>query len=422
MSITATSAQFTDTKPQAKTWMYIPYLMPMSISFFAAYLVLTNSAVVGWGLIAFPVMLAILEPILGKDENTYEWKHSQVFVYGMYVFSFFTFATFIGFLWVMAHAHNGSDLLGIAAMIQAVTGFDMIAAHQDDGWFRYIVATLLMSITATLGTVGLGHELCHRTHEPLSVFLARGMGALNLFSYYAIEHPYGHHLTAATPYDSSTALRGESIPRFIKRTFIQDYQIVQELEQNRLNKLGTPNHFWKNKLYRGFALEALLVLVVFLLTGALGLLLFAFAVVQSHVAYKAAAYIQHYGLVRDPNQPIEIHHSWGCNYRVTNWLVDGIGRHADHHDVPEREFWDLLPHCEGPQLPGGYLKMWAVSRNKRKWEEVIAPILIEWDNTYASPEEKRLAMEANKNSGIPLLVEHAKKQQAELAAKDTACI
>ncbi|HBC57630.1 MAG TPA: hypothetical protein DCZ03_10745 [Gammaproteobacteria bacterium] len=404
-------------KPEAKPWMYIPYLVPMAISLAAAYLVFTNSTVVGWGFIAFMVALGVLEPILGQDEVTYEWKHSRIFVYGMYFYGFFTFATFVGFLWVMAHAHNGGDLFGIAALTQSITGFDMLAAHADDGIFRYIVATLLMSVTASLGTVAIGHELCHRTHEPFSVGLSRAMGALNLFSYYAIEHPYGHHLTAATPYDSSTALRGESIGQFIKRTFIQDYQIVYEIEEKRLKKLGLPVLSWKNKLYRGFALEAAIVLMVFILTGAIGLFFFALAVIQSHLGYKAGVYIQHYGLVRDPDQPIKIHHSWGCTHKVTNWLSDGIGRHADHHDVPEREFWDLLPHLEGPQLPGGYMKMMGLSRNKKKWEEAMAPKLIEWDEKHASPEEYRLAMEANEKSGVPMLVEHAKQQRLKLTAE-----
>jgi len=410
MSVTAEEMP----RPVATPGMYLPYIVPMLISTAATILIFTNSSFVGWSFVVFLVALQFLEPILGEDHETYEWKNSKIFVRMMHFYAYGTIATFIGFLWVMAHANNGGDLLGIAAGIQAVTGFDMMAAHADDGIFRYIVAMILFSVTASLGTVAIGHELCHRLQEPSSVFLSRLMGTLNLFSYYAVEHPYGHHLTAATPRDSSTALRGEGIMEFTKRTLPQDYEIVWEIEEKRLTNLGLPVWSHHNRLLTGFVAEAAVVITVAALTGFIGLFFFTIGVIQSHLGYKAGVYLQHYGLVRDPDEPIEIRHSWGCTHKVTNWLTDGIGRHSDHHDVPEREFWDLLPHLEGPQLPGGYMKMMGIARNKKKWEEAMIPLLIEWDEKHASPAEKLLAMEANEKSGNPQLIEHAKKQRVEL--------
>lgn len=412
--MSATAAQMQ--RPTATWGMYLPYIVPMLISTASTILIFTNSSLVGWAFIVFLVLLQVMEPVLGEEHETYEWKNSRIFVRMMHFYALGTIATFIGFLWVMAHAHNGGDLFGIAAGLQAVTGFDMLAAHADDGIFRYIVATILFSITASLGTVAIGHELCHRLHEPLSVFLSRLMGTLNLFSYYAVEHPYGHHLTAATPRDSSTALRGEGIVEFVKRTLRQDYEIVWEIEQKRLKNLGLPVWSRHNRLLMGYLAEAGIVITVAALTGFIGLFFFTLGVIQSHWGYKAGVYIQHYGLVRDPDQPIEIRHSWGCTNKVTNWLTDGIGRHADHHDVPEREFWNLLPHLEGPQLPGGYVKMMSAARNKKKWDALITPLLIEWDEKHASPAEKLLAMQANEKSGNPQLMEHAKKQRMELEA------
>ncbi|HEX4975811.1 MAG TPA: fatty acid desaturase, partial [Pseudomonadales bacterium] len=401
-------------RPEATGWMYLPYIAPMLISTVATFLVFTNSSRLGWGLLGFLIAMRILEPILGEEHETYHWKNSQVFVWAMQFYSVGTVATFVGFLWVMAHAHNGGDLLGLAAGIQAVTGFDMMAAHANDGIVQYLIATLLFSVTSSLGTVAIGHELCHRLHEPLSVFLSRLMGTFTMFSYYAVEHPYGHHLTAATPRDSSTALRGESIVDFIQRTFRQDYEIVWEIEKNRLDNKGLPVWSHHNRLLRGFAVEAAITLLVAILGGFTGLALFLVGVALSHITYKAGVFIQHYGLVRDPNQPIEIRHSWGCTSKVTNWFTDGIGRHADHHDVPEREFWNLVPHLEGPQLPDGYLKMIGLAYNKKKWEEAMVPLLIEWDEKHASPAEKLLALAANEKSGNPQLLAHAKRQREEL--------
>ncbi|PCI45968.1 MAG: hypothetical protein COB51_08290 [Moraxellaceae bacterium] len=400
--------------PTAKPWMYLPYIAPMLISTAAAFLIFTNSSVVGWGFLIFMASLGILEPLLGEDHENFSWKNSRIFVWMMYLYSFGTVITFLGFLWVMAFANSGTDLFGMAALILATTGFDMLAVHADDGIFRYLLATVLFSVTASMGTVAIGHELCHRLHEPFSIFLSRLMGVLNLFSYYAVEHPYGHHITAATPNDSSTALRGESIVDFFKRTFKQDYEIVWAIEEKRLVKLGLPAWSHHNRLLTGMAAEAALVISIAALTGFLGLFFFSLGIIQSHWGYKAGVYLQHYGLVRDPKEPIEIRHSWGCTYKVTNWLSDGIGRHSDHHDVPEKEFWDLLPHLEGPQLPLGYMKMMGLARSKAKWENAMIPLLIDWDENHASPAEKLLAMDANEKSGNPELMAHAEKQRAEL--------
>lgn len=400
--------------PVAKGWMYLPYCLPTAIAFLGAYMVFFNSSFVAWSLVALLLVLNAVEPLFGEDEETYQWEHGGVFVGMMYLFCLGAFLCFLGFLWIMGHAHTGGDFLNIAAITQAVTGFDMMAAHADNGIIDYFVATIMFSITASLGTVTIGHELAHRTHEPLSVAIARFMGVINLFSYYAVEHPYGHHLTAGTPYDSSTALRGESILQFAKRTFKQDYEIAWEIEERRLKKLGLPVWSHHNRLLRGYAAEALVVLVVAAVGGFMALFFFALGVIQSHYGYKAGVYGQHYGIVRVPDTPLKIHHQWGCTNRVTNWVVDGIGRHADHHLVPEREFWNLLPYAEGPQYPAGYIKTMALARSMKKWNQVMVPKLIEWDEKYASPEEKVLAMEANEKSGIPELIEHAKKQRQEL--------
>ena len=399
---------------KASLWMYLPYCVPMAVALFGAQLVFTNSSAIGYGFIALLAAVAILEPLMGEDNENFEWQFPNVFLGMMYLYAMGTFATFAGFLWVMGHAHNGGDLLNIAAMTQAITGFDMIAVHANDGLFEYAIATLMFSITATIGTVSIGHELCHRTHEALSVFFARAMGTLALFSYYAVEHPYGHHLTAGTPHDSSTALRGESVATFFFRTFKQDYEIVWEIEKIRLEKSGLPLWSHHNRLLQGFVAEFLLILTVAALTGFIGLLFFSAAILNAHWGYKVGVYGQHYGIVRVPETPLEVHHSWGCTNKVTNWFVDGIGRHADHHLVPQREFWNLEPYREGPQYEHGYFKTMAIARRKKSWDKLMVPKLIEWDNNYASPEEKLLAMAANEKSGIPELIEHAKQQRKEL--------
>jgi len=66
-------------RPQASWPMYFPYIVPMLISTAATVLVFTNSSVVGWGFVLFLVALQVLEPLLGEEHETYEWKNPQVF-------------------------------------------------------------------------------------------------------------------------------------------------------------------------------------------------------------------------------------------------------------------------------------------------------------------------------------------------------
>lgn len=152
-----------------------------------------------------------------------------------------------------------------------------------------------------------------------------------LFTYYAIEHPYGHHFTVGTPADSSTAFRGESVYRYFLRTAPQDYQTAWAIEKDRLDKLGLPTMTWRNRLIQGWLAEAALVLFVFAVSGFLGLFWFLVAVFNAHFGYKLGTYSQHYGIVRVPGSEIKAHHSWDSFNRVTNWFVDNIGRHSQHH-------------------------------------------------------------------------------------------
>lgn len=401
-------------KKQTSLWMYIPYCVPMLVAIFGSQLVFFNSSIIGYGFLALLAAIVVLEPILGNDDDEWEWKYPNIFVGMMYLYAIGTFVTFLSFMWVMGHANNGGDLFSMAAGIQAISGVDIIPLHAEDGLKEYLVATLIMGIVVSIGTVSIGHELCHRTHEPLSIFFARAMGTLSLFSYYAVEHPFGHHLTAGTPRDSSTALRGETVAQFAKRTFKQDYEIAWDIEKSRLDALDLPLWSSHNRLLRGYAAELAVVVTIAATTGFIGLFFFSLSVILGHWNYKVGVYGQHYGITRAPDERLDIHHSWGCTNRVTNWFVDGIGRHADHHEVPEREFWNLEAHLEGPQFAKGYFASMAAASIPSQWNKMTIPKLIEWDEKWASPKEKVLAMEANEKSGIPELIEHAKKQRVEL--------
>lgn len=396
----------------ASTLDYIPYFLPLFIALSSTYIIFTNP---GWGIavvLMFFAALAIAERTMGNDDEMTSYEHPEAFVWMLWAYFPATVLCFLGFIWTMAQYTYGNDLFGIAAIVNALSGFDMVAAHADDGLGMLLFFTLLFSNVCTAGAVSIGHELSHRTSEAVSVFMARGCALFSLFTYYAVEHPFGHHYTVGTEVDSSTALRGESVYQFFKRTTIQDYQTAWGIEKNRLDKLGKDTWSLENRLLKGYLAEATLVLLVAALAGPVGLVFFAIATFNTHFGYKAGVYGQHYGLVRKPGSSIEIHHSWGCTNKVTNWFVDGIGRHAHHHEEPETEFWKLKPYLEGPQYAKGYLQTIGMTLFPKKWNALMTPKLIEWDQKYATKEEREIAMEYNRNSGIPELEAWARENAA----------
>ena len=54
-------------------------------------------------------------------------------------------------------------------------------------------------------------------------------------------------------------------------------------------------------------------------------------------------------------------------------------------------------------MVGGYLTTIIVAMIPPLWHRLMTPKVLEWDRKYASDEERLLAAEANRNSGIPAL-------------------
>lgn len=391
-------------------WKYFRFALPFVLGWAAVYAIWVGPSITLTGLLLALLILVGVEFLVGEDESTPEYAYPRLFVWMMWTYLPIVLTAFSGFAWTMSHGWYGGDLFGLAAAIHAISGFDMMAAHADDGFMTYLLATLLFSAIAGIGALSIGHELAHRTWEKTSVLISRTCAAFGLFTYYAIEHPYGHHYTVGTDADSSTALRGENVLKYALRTTPQDYQVAWDIETNRLKKLGESPWSWRNRLLRGWAGEAAIALFMTVVAGPLGLFWFLVAGLNTHFAYKLGTYGQHYGIVRVPGTQIKVHHSWTCNNRLTNWLSDNIGRHTDHHLEPDREFWRLRPHVDAPQNPYPYLTLTLLGLIPPLWHRIWAPHLIEWDEKWASPEERELAREANARSGIPQLMAHAALQ------------
>ena len=90
--------------------------------------------------------------------------------------------------------------------------------------------------------------------------------------------------------------------------------------------------------------------------------------------------------------PVQYHHSWNSNNRMTSYLTYNLTRHSDHHVHANKEFWELNP-CEnsGVLLPSGYLTYILLFTLVPQYaKSKMEPRLKNWHRNYASSGEKLL--------------------------------
>jgi alkane 1-monooxygenase len=100
-------------------------------------------------------------------------------------------------------------------------------------------------------------------------------------------------------------------------------------------------------------------------------------------------YVEHYGLERRKRangryEPVQPHHSWNSNHRMTNFLLINLQRHSDHHYQPSRRFPVLQAYSEddAPQLPYGYPLMVLAALVPPLWFSIMNPRLVAWHTKY----------------------------------------
>lgn len=398
---------------------YLKFFFPLFLVSLSLYS-LVHGLTPGWHLLWAIGGLVLLEFALGETEYNHDYQRPAVFVAMMYAYILLTLLLYLVFLWVLTFHFRGTDLLGLADAVSAMTHADMIQMHLDDSIASLLFYTLMVGTVGGAGAIGLGHELSHRTREPLATFIARVAGIPAAFTYYAIEHGPGHHITVATDDDSSTALRGESLYRYFLRTMPRDYRMAWNIETDRMRRLGLGKFSWKNRLLHGWAAEVALFLAVTWVSGFMGLLFFSLAALWTHFAYKLATYGQHYGITRVPGSEVKPHHAWDCANRFDFWLLAGGSRHTHHHLDGSVEFWNLENIPNAPRLRFGYLVTILAGTIPPLWYKLSTPQLVEWDEKWATPEERELADRANAKSGIPALEARSRQDDAAILYPESA--
>ena len=246
-----------------------------------------------------------------------------------------------------------------------------------------------------LSLINIGHELVHRTSKKFDCEIGNWALATAWNPAFAIEHVYGHHKNIGiVEEDPVTATYGENPIIFAVKAFFKEHVHAWGIETRQLNRRKQRILSFHNRILNGY-LRTLMVfgLIGYFFSWQAMLIYICLGIVANYI-FQLTNFIEHYGLVRIKGKPVQYHHSWNSNNRMTSYLTYNLTRHSDHHVHAQKEFWELNP-CDntGVVLPSGYLTYILLFTFFPSYaKSQMAPRLKHWHENYASVDEKALTL------------------------------
>ncbi|WP_333824587.1 fatty acid desaturase [Pinisolibacter sp.] len=387
----------------ATAWDYLKFMLLHLVGFGAIAAYLAGGVWIAVGLLGFIALYVGGDMIAGDDVVTPNYRKPWILTLQLWMALPMLSAISICFLWSLATG----DPLGLGSLVQSVTGYDAIAARDATGpWTLYLWGTVYFGLL--IGFVGTvtAHELTHRTWDPISLWIGRWLLAFSYDVGFAIEHVYGHHRYVSTEHDPATAPRGRNVYFHIVASTIKGNISAANIEADRLRRKHLPVFSLHNAYIRGLLMSAALVVVAFAMAGWTGVLFFSIGALWGKALLEIVNYMEHYGMVRLPNQAVEPRHSWNTNSTISSWGMFNLSRHSHHHAQGEVPYQDLMPLPSAPVMIGGYLATVIVTLIPPLWHRLMIPKLMQWDRDHASSEERILALRANQRSGLAALTDY----------------
>lgn len=310
------------------------------------------------------------------------------------------------FVFIWHAAAPGADPLGYGAWVFNTFGYDALAARDATTAFDYIGGFLSAALIVTTISTLNAHELTHRTWDPVAMFAGRWLLAFSWDVGFATEHVYGHHVYVGTTEDPATAPRGRSVWKQIVIASWKTNRNAWMLEKKRLEKKGQSVWSLRNAFIRGQLMSLSIAVASYAIAGWMGVLFFLGMCLGAKIMLEIVNYMEHYGVTRVIGTPVQPHHSWNSNRKISSWATFNLTRHSHHHAQGEVPFYQLKPYQDAPMMVNGYLSVIVLTLVPPLWNKLMVPKLLEWDQKYASPEEKLLAGKQNWESGIPELMKH----------------
>ena len=353
--------------------------------------------------IGFSLFIILGDIILKKDAS--EETYSYVFLLDVPMYINLPLLMLLVLFTVFALSSDPSDLfqsifmnylnIDLFNMRQAMNAADSISLVALTGLFIGI-----------MGTVP-GHELVHRKKNKFDMFMGNWLLAFSWDCAFAIEHVYGHHKNVGLGHDPATAKRGENIYLFILRAIIKEQKDAWSIELNQAKRREQSFISIRNRMIIGYFRSLFITFIAYLIGGISGTLIFLLCAFIAKSLLEVINYSEHYGLIRVSGETVSPRHSWNSNSTMSSIYLYNVTRHSSHHEKANLKYWELRSYNDAPMMPQGYLTMLYMALFLPYFfHRMMAKKLIEWDKNYATDNERILAIEQNKKSGIPLLINH----------------
>ena len=241
---------------------------------------------------------------VGYDENgeTLGWPTFQNLT------MYFMLPVFVLFQLVMAWRLYTFMALGGAegaVIMELIPG--ILVMHEGITGINLIGATLSSGIFIGIGII-YGHELSHT--KGFGFVISRMMMALSGSAHFCYAHVYNHHLELASEDDPATAPRGRTIYGHYPLSYLGQSKFLFNMEKERLSRMGVSFISWQNRWIRGYLMAVPTVALFFAAGGWVGMACLATIWGISNFELEALNYLEHYGLIRVKDQPIDYRHNW----------------------------------------------------------------------------------------------------------------
>jgi len=255
--------------------------------------------------------------------------------------------------------------------------FCWLIQNNEYNTVQLIGMTLATGISSGVIGINIAHELGHRAKKSEQI-MAWSLLLSTLYMHFSVEHNHGHHRYVATPKDSATAKRGQSLYGFWIQSIVGSYISAWKIQIGLLKKHNQSFFSASNLMLIFQILQIVLVASVFIIFGKLAGWLFLGSALIGIILLETINYIEHYGLSRKEIKPgiyekVLPSHSWNSDYALGRIMLFELTRHADHHYKASRKYQILKSYENSPHLPAGYPAMMLLSTIPPLWFKVMNP-------------------------------------------------
>ena len=275
--------------------------------------------------------------------------------------------------------------LAVPVQVGILVYFFIIIATTPINSLEFISRTFSMGLMCGVMGINVGHELGHRRNR-FEQFLGEILLLTSLNTHFLPYHNGGHHLNVATPKDSATAAKGESLFTFWITSHFGSYIEAWKLENDRMKRSGESIISPKNRMVIYSIANVILLSLIYYFLGFQVLFAFCIASILGIMLLETVNYIEHYGLLREKNElgkykPVKHIHSWNSDHPIGRAMLFNLSRHSDHHYNGSKKYQILESIPESPQMPTGYPGMLVLALIQPLWFKVMNQRLEDFENS-----------------------------------------